>query len=160
MTNTDTRAAVQRAKSALADAEAALLSAVKQGIKDGLIEAFKDPNVQNVAFGVSTQPYNDENMGCGTYGPIANCLGEDGELSEYHALYDLFSYRSDNAGSTREVTLLHDVINTASWENVGPALGLSTAEGESYGGQEVLFVAERSETAPGGYLLTQHDQGY
>lgn len=159
MTNTETLAAVQSAKSTLADAKADLLSVVRQGVKDGLIEAFENPNVQNVVFGVSTQPYNDENLGCGTYGPLANALGEDEELDEYHAFYNLFGYRSDH-GTTAEVRMLHDVIEAASWENVGPALGLSTAEDESYGGQEVLFVAERSDNAPGGYLLTQHDQGY
>lgn len=149
---------IRSQKTVVANAEADLCKAVRDGIKAALIEAFENPDVRNVVFGVSTQPYNDENMGAGTFGPVANAIEDYGSVADdYHVFYDLFAY--GDKGSSAEVRQLGDVLRTAEWIAVGDALGMDVDPGEPGGGEEILFIAERSD-APGGYTLIEHRNEY
>lgn len=156
-TSTEVLAELRRAKTAADDANQAFIDAAKNGIKEGLIDAFRNPDVQNVIFGVSTEEYNDENAGQGTYGPLVNSMTN--EEYEHDDSYELFYNRGYNSRPS-EASLLADVLSTAGWEYAGPALGLGT-DGRNYGSAgESAFVAVRHDSAPGGYLLTEHERGY
>jgi hypothetical protein len=155
LTSTDTLAEIQRHKTALNTAEEDLVASVRTGIKQGLVEAFENSDVENVLFGVSAQPYNDENVGMGTYGPAVNSVENPDDLG-YHILSDL-SY--GGRISDHRVKLLADVLNAGGWKYAALALGVGYYENEGSGG-EVAYVAVRDHDAPGGYLLTEHDQAY
>ncbi len=129
-----------------------LVTAVRKGLKEGLTKAFEDPSVQTVAFGVSAAPYNDENMGQGTFGPAVNLVESSDEVS-YHFLYDI-----SEGGGNRSTSLLKSVLDAATWKYAAQALGVAYYEDEG-SGRESAFLAVRAD-APGGYVLSEHEQGY
>lgn len=136
---------IREAKAALEAARTEAVAAVKYEIKQALQDAFNDPSVENVVFGVSTDPYNDENSGQGVFGPLVNSLS-DGETFERDDEYELFynSYGSPDPGAAN----LSRVLQEAGWELAGEALGVSYWPGEGHG-QTAAFVALRRDG--GGY---------
>lgn len=150
---------VKAAKRDLDTANAALVSTVKDAIKSALDTAFEDDVVQAIAFGVSTDPYNDENAGQGIYGPfrIEPEYEDDFTRSEAHGV--LYDRIGDRPASLHD---LSEVLKVADWKYAGEALGVSYYEGEG-SGQEIVFVARRLEqpTLDGQtYTLTEYDQSY
>lgn len=149
---------IATAKANYVEARRTLASAVKEEIAEGLLEAFGDPSVENVVFGVSTQAYNDENAGIGTYGPLVNSLSDEDDFFNRDDEYSLFYDYSSRVSGDRRVKRLADALESAGWEFAAEALGVSYSPGESYGGQEMAFVAQRR--SDGSYSLYEHSVGY
>lgn len=136
------------------DARATLIRTVKDEIAQGLFEAFGDPTVENVIFGVSTSAYNDENAGIGVYGPLVNTLS--GEEFERDDEYNLF-YQHGAGNSDPRIRALSGTLTEAGWEFAAEALGVSYDAGENYG-QEMAFIATRKDD--GSYDFYEHDTSY
>lgn len=148
---------IQQAKSRLESAETDLADAVKRGVREGLIQAFEDASVSNVVFGVCTAPFNDENPGQGTFGPLVNVLDENETIdSDYDgAGYELF-YNYGSTGTGSQAALLASVLREAGWEASANALGVDYWPDEG-SGQNVAFVARRTDS---GFNLEENSVGY
>lgn len=134
------------------------VAAARYEIKQGLQDAFNDPSVENVVFGVSTDPYNDENTGQGVYGPVVNASlsldADTGELLDFTRddEYELFY---DYSKSDQRTANLNRVLSEAGWKLAGEALGVPYYESEA-SGHTCAFIAVRRD---GGYSLEEHSVG-
>lgn len=149
---------INEGKDAVGQAERELTSVIKQGIREALTEIFTDPDVQNVSFGVCTEPYNDENPGQGIFGPMVNMVDDEGDFThddEYELLYNYGPGHSDP-----RARLLKDVLDAAGWEYASAALGMSYDGAGGYGSDDnTVFVAARDDSVAG-FSLTSHEIGY
>lgn len=146
------------AKHAYERAREEFIAAVKASIKDALDEAFEDSEVQSVVFGVSTDPYNDENPGQGVYGPDVNNLSYEDDFSRD----DRYTLYYDRSGGDSQACRLAEVLKEAGWEAAGEALGVAYYPEEG-SGRTTTFVAQRKaqpELDGVQYTLTEYDGDY
>lgn len=142
------------------EAEHQIILATKDAVKFGLVEAFANPTVENVIFGICTAPYNDENPGQGAFGPRVNSLPDNFDAESDDGSYEIYNglcYYHYGASGDDRVKLFREAINTADWKFVANALGVSYYEDEGHGSQ-ALFVAVA--TGDGNYDLNQYDMDY
>lgn len=155
-------------QNAHADFEAAhhsFVSEIKAGIKAGLEQAFENPEVESVAFGVACRPYNDESAGQGIYGPVVNFIAFDDDIDDHYeawADYDFthdqeYELFYDRPAADQRAKLLSQVLKLADWKYAGEALGVSYWEDEG-SGQDEAFIAFRKPN--GGYELQRFEVGY
>lgn len=162
---------IQGRKIRLAEAEQELVASVKTGIRQGLVEAFEDPNVDNIAFGVSSEPYNDEGCGQGTFGPLVNYVQFDDDIDpdegwtdyefEHDEQYDLF-YGSGADGSNHPaVAKLTQIFDEAKWKYTALALGVpADADAGNYSNTATrAFIARRDSNKKSGFSLTTYEAG-
>lgn len=132
-------------------AHGALHTATREALAEALLGTFtKNPNAKNIVFGVSTQPYNDENPGEGVFGPYVNYEFADGESFTYddgHSLLYNGRYGDSSAPDVK------DVFTQAGWEHVAAALDV----GEHVYAQ--IFIAERADEQ-GNYKLDSINLDY
>lgn len=151
---------IRAQQGALAATEAELIRAVKAGIREGLDKAFEDPEIKNVVFGVSTDPYNDENAGQGVYGPYTiDTLEYEDDFTRTEAYALFYDRTGDRPAALYD---LAEVLKIADWKHAGAALGVTYYEGEG-SGNESAFVARRKEQPEldgKAYTFTEYDQGY
>lgn len=154
-------------QNAHADFEAAhhnFVAEIKSGIKAGLEQAFEDPGVESVAFGVACRPYNDESAGQGIYGPVVNFITYDDDIDPQD-VWDNYEFESDDEyalfydrpAPDRRAQLLSEVLKLADWKYAGEALGVSYWEDEGHGNDEAFIAFRKSD---GGYDLQQFEVGY
>jgi hypothetical protein len=156
---TDTTDPVERLRVSIRElkqAEADVSEAAKDSVRAGLREAFENPDIQNVVFGVSTAPHNDENFGQGVFGPLVNHFDVDtdlGDLDQYELEQALFYDYGVKTGDSR-VRTLSAALATADWKYIGAALGVRYYESEGHGSTSA-FIAERKSSGVG---YTFHEQ--
>lgn len=133
-------------------AQADLVDAVKHEIKRVLNEILSLDNApENIVFGVSTTPFNDENSGEGVFGPLVDQDESKFEEGYYH---DLF-YGYGNTVDPRVKPLENLLDNEAGFELVAAAFGMDCGYDR---GSTNFFVA--SLKPDGGLSLVSHDQDY
>lgn len=132
-------------------AQRALLTATREALAEALLGEFtKDPSAKNIVFGVSTQPYNDENSGEGVFGPYVNYEFANGESFTHDDAHTMLYDQRYGDGSA---PALKAVFTQAGWENVAAALDV----GEYVYAE--IFIAERTDEQ-GNYKLDSINLDY
>ncbi len=137
---------LENAKLEYETAQNAYYRAIKESVGEALGTIFENSEVENIAWGLSNEPYNDQNAGEGTYGPLVNSLADpaEDELTrddEYELFYDSY-------GAKNELTSpLDSVIALVGWKDMCRAFGLDD--------ETVVYVAHRDDSVRG-FALNEH----
>lgn len=152
---------LDEAKSNYMRAKAEYNDSIKAALRVALGTAFQNPEINTVAWGVCTRPYNDEGAYPGMFGPVAN-LGADADDpggfaidrdEEIDLFYDQTTETLDDAG----VKAVEDIIEAVDLDDFADAFGISRAD--DYG-EQVAYVAYRTDIGGATYKIERIEIDY